>query len=278
MADLNVLVLDDATEDQFFHIGQQGSSPSFARVVRVPEPEPPAADAGTRIYIDVFGSSFQVNIADYTQGAVNYDPAQTELVLLCSGAAGNVVVTMATDAARVVGARVTLMKTSVASYTMSIASPVTQLNTAGQVTATPFALIGSTFQAAFTYSWSGAAWLSILPRSVLGVNPSALETSTGFSVIGKATTGTGQCSSISSANDQVLGRVGTGDLGFTGTPTVTSIGVGGNAGPKWSSGNGTPEGVVTAPIGSLYSNTAGGALTTLYVKTSGVGNTGWTAK
>lgn len=43
-------------------------------------------------------------------------------------------------------------------------------------------------------------------------------------------------------------------------------------------GAGTPEAVVTAPIGSTYLNTSGGASTTLYVKTSGTGNTGWTAK
>ena len=43
-------------------------------------------------------------------------------------------------------------------------------------------------------------------------------------------------------------------------------------------GAGSPETVVTAGIGSLYMNTAGGASTTLYVKTSGSGNTGWTAK
>lgn len=49
-------------------------------------------------------------------------------------------------------------------------------------------------------------------------------------------------------------------------------------GITWTSGAGSPEGVVTAPIGSLYSNTSGGASTTLYVKTSGAGNTGWTAK
>lgn len=49
-------------------------------------------------------------------------------------------------------------------------------------------------------------------------------------------------------------------------------------GITWSSGVGSPEAVVTAPIGSLYSNTSGGASTTLYVKTSGAGNTGWTAK
>lgn len=43
-------------------------------------------------------------------------------------------------------------------------------------------------------------------------------------------------------------------------------------------GNGTPEGVVTAQIGSLYVSTAGGAGTTLYVKQSGSGNTGWVGK
>ena len=43
-------------------------------------------------------------------------------------------------------------------------------------------------------------------------------------------------------------------------------------------GTGTPEAFVTAPIGALYINVSGGAATTLYVKTTGVGNTGWTAK
>jgi hypothetical protein len=50
------------------------------------------------------------------------------------------------------------------------------------------------------------------------------------------------------------------------------------AAPSIRAGSGTPEGVVTAPIGSLFLNTAGGVSTTLYVKTSGSGNTGWTAK
>jgi hypothetical protein len=43
-------------------------------------------------------------------------------------------------------------------------------------------------------------------------------------------------------------------------------------------GAGSPEGVVTASSGSLYLNTSGGAGTTLYVKQSGTGNTGWVAK
>ena len=43
-------------------------------------------------------------------------------------------------------------------------------------------------------------------------------------------------------------------------------------------GIGSPEGVVTADIGALYVNQSGGVSTTLYVKTSGAGDTGWTAK
>lgn len=45
-----------------------------------------------------------------------------------------------------------------------------------------------------------------------------------------------------------------------------------------SSSSGTPEGVVTAPVGSIYLRDNGGASTTLYVKESGTGNTGWIAK
>lgn len=43
-------------------------------------------------------------------------------------------------------------------------------------------------------------------------------------------------------------------------------------------GTGSPESVVTANVGSLYLRTDGSTTTTLYVKTSGTGNTGWTAK
>jgi hypothetical protein len=51
-----------------------------------------------------------------------------------------------------------------------------------------------------------------------------------------------------------------------------------SSGVKITTGTGSPEGVVTAPIGSLFLRLDGGATTTLYVKTSGTGNTGWTAK
>lgn len=47
---------------------------------------------------------------------------------------------------------------------------------------------------------------------------------------------------------------------------------------SWSTGNGSPESVVIAPVGSIYSRLDGGASTVLYVKESGTGNTGWVAK
>lgn len=51
---------------------------------------------------------------------------------------------------------------------------------------------------------------------------------------------------------------------------------------KWGmnmyQGTGTPNGAVTATPGSMYRNLSGGAGTTLYVKESGAGNTGWVGK
>lgn len=51
-----------------------------------------------------------------------------------------------------------------------------------------------------------------------------------------------------------------------------------DSGVRMFSGAGSPEGVLTAPVGALYTRSDGGASTTLYVKESGVGNTGWVAK
>ncbi len=65
-------------------------------------------------------------------------------------------------------------------------------------------------------------------------------------------------------------------LQVSGTVKATDFAQG--AGPVWKSGSGTPEGVVTAPVGSLFSRTDGGAGTSLYVKQSGAGNTGWVGK
>lgn len=62
------------------------------------------------------------------------------------------------------------------------------------------------------------------------------------------------------------------DAATRAVPTVVL----GNGGPNITIGAGTPESVVTAPVGSMYLNTTGTvANTTVYVKRTGTGNTGW---
>lgn len=61
----------------------------------------------------------------------------------------------------------------------------------------------------------------------------------------------------------------------TGTTQTTTVTFDSTA--KIFSDTGAPEGVQTAPVGSVYLRTGGGEGTTLYVKESGTGNTGWVA-
>lgn len=65
---------------------------------------------------------------------------------------------------------------------------------------------------------------------------------------------------------------------FVAVATKTWIQLNTTGTPGILTGAGSPEGVVIASPGTLYTNTNGGTNTTLYVKTSGSGNTGWTAK
>jgi hypothetical protein len=80
-------------------------------------------------------------------------------------------------------------------------------------------------------------------------------------------------------NQIVIGHTAIGkgsNTAVIGNSSVTQLWLAGEVG--WFQGNGTPEGVVTAPVGSFYSRKDGGAGTTFYVKESGTGNTGWVAK
>jgi hypothetical protein len=71
---------------------------------------------------------------------------------------------------------------------------------------------------------------------------------------------------LSLSGGQMTGPIGVGDVDGNFSTAVQII-----------KGSGSPEGVVTAPVGSLYLNSSGGAGTTLYIKESGTGNTGWSA-
>lgn len=68
------------------------------------------------------------------------------------------------------------------------------------------------------------------------------------------------------------------EISVTERNALGSINLGGASGPLLSTGTGSPEGAVTATPGSLYLNQSGGSGTTLYVKESGSGNTGWVGK
>jgi hypothetical protein len=48
--------------------------------------------------------------------------------------------------------------------------------------------------------------------------------------------------------------------------------------PNIITGTGSPEGVIDAPVGSMFLRSDGDVGTTLYVKEIGTGNTGWSAK
>ena len=66
------------------------------------------------------------------------------------------------------------------------------------------------------------------------------------------------------------GKVTLGDVGATAGLEF------GSSGPRIMAGTGSPESVVTAPVGSLWLRTD--SSTALYVKQTGTGNTGWIAK
>jgi hypothetical protein len=88
-----------------------------------------------------------------------------------------------------------------------------------------------------------------------------------------------RASANGNTNEIVIGYIAEGlgsNTATIGNSSVTVLYLAGAVG--WFQGNGTPEGVVTAPVGSFYSRKDGGAGTSFYVKESGSGNTGWIGK
>jgi len=180
---------------------------------------------------------------------------------------------------------------------VSVAAPATGVSVAGTTAFTWVA--GGTSSALVTIGTQGTAGSSLF------VNTPSLNSSfaSGLAIDGTYPGGTG----ISVINVKAVGVQSGGgygsDLAFhtasgvtlteqmrissagnitasTGNVVIGTAGKGitlpGNI--TWTSGANSPEGVVTAPVGSLFSRTNGGAATSLYVKESGTGNTGWVAK
>lgn len=69
-------------------------------------------------------------------------------------------------------------------------------------------------------------------------------------------------------------------VGLSATSVAVSVFSYGTALAQLFSGSGSPEGVIAAPVGSLYTSTLPSppAAAVLYVKATGSGNTGWVAK
>jgi hypothetical protein len=132
------------------------------------------------------------------------------------------------------------------------------------------ALFGNTsgYENTAVGSSAGAGNTSGRNNVFLGVGAGGITTGSNNIVIGSGAT----ASSTTVSNETTIGRSTTTNTRIFGTLTLASTGV------TWSARSGSPEGVVTAPPGSIYSDTNGGAGATLYVKESGTGNTGWVAK
>lgn len=132
--------------------------------------------------------------------------------------------------------------------------------------------IAQTFSALQTFS-AGATFGAAINATAGSASANAINFGTsGFGLNGTST----------SVNIAVAGSNKFTIDSINGITMTTSISIGGNfisyAGARIQGGANTPEGAITAPVGSLFLRTNGGANTTLYVKESGTGNTGWVAK
>ena len=126
-------------------------------------------------------------------------------------------------------------------------------------------------------------------RDSLVASTGSNNTAIGFNAGSTATTGSNNGffgngaapSSVGVSNEYTYGNSSVTSHRFTGgnlTVVTSGKGILLPGGITWTSGAGSPESVVTAPVGSLYSRSDGGLLSSLYVKESGSGNTGWAAK
>lgn len=125
---------------------------------------------------------------------------------------------------------------------------------------------GATFGAAINATAGSAATPSInFGTANTGIYGSSSQT------INFATSGVSRMTIDSTDGIRLLMSVNAFSINMgTGITTYSTANVRGGAN--------SPEGVITANVGSLFLRTNGGANTTLYVKESGTGNTGWVAK
>lgn len=151
---------------------------------------------------------------------------------------------------------------------------------------------GTAHRVATQESFGGALTFDLVNTDFVFVANNTKQLVDGWAGVNAAAMSTTRASGAASLGIDAIPQDGTSSatinvLSNSPTSGIKQVVVGGRVlaenyrigfGPGLFGGVGDPNGAVTAPIGSLYMRTDGGATTSLYVKTSGSSSTGWTAK
>ena len=151
---------------------------------------------------------------------------------------------------------------------------------------------GTAHRVATQESFGGALTFDLANTDFVFVANNTKQLVDGWAGVNAAAMSTTRASGAASLGIDAIPQDGTSSatinvLSNSSTTGIKQVVVGGRVladnyrigfGPGLFGGVGDPNGAVSAPIGSLYMRTDGGATTSLYVKTSGSSNTGWTAK
>lgn len=133
-----------------------------------------------------------------------------------------------------------------------------------------------TIRPARTYQLGAAKMIMDVPGGVIAGGPRFYDTTTPAN--GAVGVGTSGVRMLATGTAMFLGADQVSVRKLDNTPGAIVLGTSLSTNTSIRTGSGSPETVVTAGVGSIYLRTDGGAGTTLYVKESGTGNTGWIAK
>lgn len=179
---------------------------------------------------------------------------------------------MTTNTAQTVSALKTVALTAVASTAEGVAQWGTSDDANGKLEVRNAVSTNSSFASHL----KGTHTASVANAGLLISSYVASDTVSGTNPVMKFDTRLTSAAAIANRIAYSFESGGVGKVRFSGDGAISPGGV--DVTVKWTSGAGSPEGVVTGAIGSLYTRTDGGASTTLYIKESGTGNTGWVAK
>lgn len=138
-------------------------------------------------------------------------------------------------------------------------------------------LVGTTFYVGNTSNkWTLAGGAEIIPTTVSSGASSALTVNQTWNTTGVPTLITANVTNTQSGTGANLINLQVNSTSRFRVDKNGAVTI--NNGSQIISGTGSPEGTVSAPVGSMFLRTDGGAGTTLYIKETGTGATGWAAK